>query len=430
MSKSLKEFIDKLRSLGLIAEHGEALSDVYEVTKVLWGDDDKELTSLFRVKGKERFLCVGNLVNSRRKVMTALGVPDIVSAYRMFIEAETKRGKLREVGFSDYFKRTDLTLSKLPAIKFYEGDGGRYITSAIFISRSLDGVLNASIHRVMIIDENKAAVRVVPRHLYRMYLERVKRGEDLPVAVVIGVHPAVMLASAFSPPYGVFELEIASLFLNGLDVVRTPKHDLPIPAHASVVIEGYLSRERVKEGPFVDLLMTYDEVRMEPVFVAESIYINKQSNLFHVILPGGREHQILMGFPREAAIWYSVSKVVPKVKAVRLTYGGSGWLHAVIAIEKNVDGDAKNAILAAFAAHPSLKHVVVVDTDIDVDNPHDVEWAIATRAQASKDLIIIKSARGSSLDPSAFKGITDKIGIDATAPIADRERYIKAKIPK
>ncbi|PWV36942.1 MAG: hypothetical protein DJ555_04645 [Desulfurococcaceae archaeon] len=114
---------------------------------------------------------------------------------------------------------------------------------------------------------------------------------------------------------------------------------------------------------------------------------------------------------------------------MRLTRASGGWLHALISIEKSVDGDSKNAILAAFAAHPSLKIVTVVDGDIDIDNPEEVEWAIATRLQASRGIVIIKEARLSSLDPSARNGIGDKLGIDATVPIGERHRYRRARIP-
>jgi len=136
--------------------------------------------------------------------------------------------------------------------------------------------------------------------------------------------------------------------------------------------------------------------------------------------------------PHEVLIWEAVSKVVPKVHAVNLSIGGSGWLHAVISVEKQLDGDGKNVLLAAFAGHPSLKHAVVVDPDIDVFNISDVEWAIATRFQASKDLIIVKNVRGSTLDSSADQetGLTTKVGVDATRPFAKlKEKFERAKIP-
>ena len=132
---------------------------------------------------------------------------------------------------------------------------------------------------------------------------------------------------------------------------------------------------------------------------------------------------ILMGFPREAAIYEAVSRAIPRVHKVRLTRGGGMWLHAVVSIEKTHDGDGKTAAFAALAAHPSLKHVIVVDEDIDPDNPWEVEWAIATRVQADRDVVIIRNSRGSTLDPSAEEGLTAKMIIDATAPLSRRKEF-------
>jgi len=139
-----------------------------------------------------------------------------------------------------------------------------------------------------------------------------------------------------------------------------------------------------------------------------------------------------MGLPHETMMWEAVSKVVPSVKVVNLSNGGCGWLHAIISIDKLVDGDAKNALTAAFSAHPSLKHAVVVDADIDIFNPNTVEWAIATRFQANEDMLLIPNARGSTLDPSADQetGATTKVGIDATRPLTKpQEKFELAKIP-
>ncbi|MEM3381996.1 MAG: UbiD family decarboxylase, partial [Candidatus Bathyarchaeia archaeon] len=150
------------------------------------------------------------------------------------------------------------------------------------------------------------------------------------------------------------------------------------------------------------------------------------------LLPSGSEHGLLMGLPQEAKIEEAVSGVVPKVKDINLTPGGCHWLHAVISIEKQAEGDGKNAILAAFAGHPSLKHVVIVDTDIDVNNPTEVEWAIATRFQGSKGLVVIRNVRGSSLDASGDQklNLTTKVGIDATRTLLKpKEKFEKAKIP-
>ncbi|HIQ39259.1 MAG TPA: UbiD family decarboxylase, partial [Methanothermococcus okinawensis] len=174
-----------------------------------------------------------------------------------------------------------------------------------------------------------------------------------------------------------------------------------------------------------------DKVRKQPVIRITSLK-RKENPIFHALLPGGIEHKVLMGLPQEPRIFKGVRNAVPTVKDVVLTEGGCCWLHAVISIEKRTEGDGKNAILAALASHPSLKHVVVVDEDIDIHDPKDVEYAIATRVQADRDVIIIKGAKGSSLDPSIDEDkTTAKMGIDATISLRkNREDFIRVEVPK
>jgi UbiD family decarboxylase len=185
------------------------------------------------------------------------------------------------------------------------------------------------------------------------------------------------------------------------------------------------------EGPLVDITGTYDIQRSQPIIELVGV-MRREDYIYQALLPAGAEHRLLMGLPRETMIWEAVKNVVPIVKAVNLSSGGCGWLHAIISIEKQTEGDGKNALMAAFAAHPSLKHAIVVDTDIDVYNLEEVEWAIATRFQANEDLVIIPNARGSSLDPSADQetGLTTKLGVDATRPLTKAgEKFERAKIP-
>ena len=419
----LEEFISKAKASGLVVEEKRRFSPLYEPTLYIKSLEERGKIGVFYVK-KTR--CAANLIASRAILYRVLGARNDREAYTRLIHALNNPGRLVEKKFTDYFREASTSIEDLPAIKFYEKDGGLYITSGVFTA-CLNGECNASIHRIMVSSQGYVAVRVVPRHLYRM-LESSKKG--LPVAVSIGVNPAILVAAALSPPYGVFELKIASSILEApLGVCPTPKYSLPVPCGASYVIEGVLGPERRREGPFVDLLGLYDRVREEPVLKIEEIYENiVYEKYFHVILPGGVEHKLLMGFPREAQIYEAVSKSVAQVSKVRLTLGGGMWLHAVVSIRKMHDGDGKTAGMAALAAHPSLKHVVVVDDDIDPDNLAEVEWAIATRLQASRGIIIVKYARGSTLDPSSADGLTDKIIVDATAPIASREQYKKPAI--
>jgi UbiD family decarboxylase len=316
---------------------------------------------------------------------------------------------------------------EVPAARFYEKEAGLYLSSAIFIA-CYDGVCNASIHRILVKDKRVGVVRVVPRHLWELYLRAKSRGQDLPVSVVIGVHPAIMVAAASSPRFGVFEVDVASKLLGNLWVYESPVHGNPVPLGSAVVIEGLLSRDMAEEGPYVDVIGTYDRVRNQPVLKVLKVYLDV-NELTHVILSGGLEASLLIGFTREAAIWEAVSKVVARVHKVRLTPASGGWLHAIISIDKRHEGDAKNAIMAAFAAHPSLKYVIVVDSDIDPDDPSQVEWAIATRFQADEDLVIVRNVRGSTLDPSSRDGLTAKMGIDATKPLNAGIEYEKPRIP-
>ncbi len=374
---------------------------------------------------------VGNLIDRRSKLLAILGASNDEEAYKALLSAEENPGKLELVGaWADEYKPLS-SLRQLPLVKYYEKEAAPYITSAVIIAKAPDGAFNASIHRFTPIGDDKAVIRIVPRHLYSIHSKWRDLGGCTPVAVAWGIHPAVLLAAASSPPYGVFELAVAARLMGGLKAVELDNGTLA-PYLSSVIMEGCITDQLAEEGPYVDVVGTYDVVRRQPVVKINRIYVLRSSPLVHYLLPAGLEHQLLMGFEREAKIWRAVSSVVPKVVKVRLTAGGFGWMHAVISIRKNVEGDAKNAALAAFAAHPSLKHVVVVDEDIDPDDPRDVEWAIATRFRADRGLFVIPYVRGSTLDPMALneEGLTYKVGVDATRPLdKDPKMFEKARIP-
>ena len=283
---------------------------------------------------------------------------------------------------------------------------------------------NASYHRLMLIGKNKLVARILPRHL-NTYIERGNRD----VAITIGNHPAFMLASAVSWKLGISELDIANA-LKPMKYTWTITNNLLVPAGCEVVLEGRVTDEWTDEGPFIDITGTYDIVRKQRVIEINCITMRRDT-IFQQILPGGTEHRFLMGTPREATIFREVSKVCD-VLDVRLTGGGCNWLNCVIKIRKKDEDDGRRAIEAAFKAHKSLKHVIVVDEDIDISNPNEIEWALATRTQLDKDLILKPGELGSSLDPSAdqVNRITCKAGVDATIPLGEeREKFIKARIP-
>jgi len=284
-----------------------------------------------------------------------------------------------------------------------------------------------------LLDKKHMAIRMVEgRHLHKCYSFAKEHGEDLKVAIAIGVHPAVSIAAAYQAAYGIDEMLIAnSLLGNELTLSKSNFSQLFVPAHTEIILEGKILKDRTEDEWMVEMLRTYDFKRKQPVFELDRIRFRNDA-IFYDILPGFSEHRLLMGLPVEAKMFEVIKNVVPSTKTVHLTDGGCNWLDAVIQIQKRLEGEPKNALLAAFAAHPSLKMAIVVDDDIDPTNPVSVEYAMATRCQADKGFLIVSNAKGSSLDPSSDQQnlLTAKVGIDATATLMkSRERFEIAKIP-
>jgi len=417
-----------------LIEFHKPLSEKYEIPSVMKEYDGKN-PILFKNSKEHNTPIIAGICGKReffKRFLSCQSDEELYVKINAAVNNPLKTDKQDDAPVKEVFEKPDLT--KFPILTHYERDAGPYITSAVVISRSLTkGFQNASIHRLLVIGKDRLAIRVVPRHLYALYNEAKKLRKPLPVAIAIGLHPLILLAASSGPRFGVDELTVANALLNGaLKVTSCENIGVYVPAEAEVVFEGYMLHDvEVDEGPFVDITGTYDVIRKQPVIELINV-MRRKDFIYQALLPAGSEHQLLMGLPKEARIWDHVSKVVSKVVKVRLTPGGCGWLHAAISIAKQSEGDGKNAILAAFAAHPSLKHVVVVDEDIDVDNIEEVEWAIATRFQGEEDLVIVKGCRGSSLDPSADQErlLTSKVGFDATKPLnKPAEKFKRALIP-
>lgn len=373
-----------------------------------------------------------NLWSTRDRVAAALGIAKDQLLPKL-LEAQTSPKDTRAVDHAPFLKNAtaDVELTSLPIPKLYPKDAGRFITAGVWVAE-WEGVRNLSFHRIQILDATRGACRIVPRHLRHMYTEAAKAGQELKVAVCIGLDPWNLLGGGTSVEYGVDESRIASALTQSclkkpVDMVRI-QNGLTVPAEADYVLEGRLIHETHDEGPFVDAVKTYDRVRKEPVLVIDRIY-RRDDAVFHIIVGGLDEHFMFMGMPREPVIYQAVSRAVPHVKAVRLTEGGCAWLHGVVSIRKQHPGDGKNAIMAAFGAHTSMKQVTIVDEDIDVYDDRDVEWAVATRFQADRGLVVLHGVRGSSIDPSSQDGFTSKMGIDATKPLGgDPAMFDKATL--
>jgi len=404
----------------------ERVSRELEVTKHLLANLHKPVW----FKDLDGYEAVGNLWSTRDRIAAAMKTDKRGLVLRLLdairhpkdFEVTDKAGFLKN-------QSEDFDLRESPVPKYYPGDAGRYITSGVWVAE-WEGKRNLSFHRTLILDDKRGVARVVPRHLYHMHRSALDAGQELKVAICIGLDPWNLIAGGTSVEYGRDELTIAAALKEKclgekLSAVKI-RSGLTVPAEAEYVLEGRLTTEKHKEGPFVDIIGSYDKVREEPVVVIERIY-SRDNAVYHALLSGGDEHMMFMGMPREPLIHEAVSRAVPHVAGVRLTEGGCAWLHGVVSIRKQSEGDSKNAIMAAFGAHTSMKQVIIVDEDVDVYSDRDVEWAVATRFQADRGLVILHGARGSSLDPSAGE-TTSKVGIDATKPVKGGEAFERAKL--
>lgn len=409
----MREFIEKMRKAGLVIEVTEEVSADLEAPKMASTTD--KLLFFHKIGGHP---AVMNVTASRTALSLALGIEEAEMVKKL---ADARYdGKIIENGTMKMGK-PDLT--KIPVMHHFPKDAGKYLTSAIVFSK-WDGVENASIHRMQVLDDHRVAARLVEgRHTHVMLKKALAKGERLPVAITIGTHPAVTFASCTRVPNGM-ELPFAAELMGGTLNVKRCSNGVLVP-EAEIVLEGYITKDLTEEGPFVDITGTYDPVRVQHIIVLTGMY-TKPDFIYHGILPGGDEHKMLMGAPYEPKIYKAVAGVT-EVKNVVLTKGGCGYLHAVVQIRKSTQGDAKNAIMAAFAAHTSLKHVVVVDEDIDPCNPHEVEYAIATRVSGDRDVMVITGVRGSSLDPCQLEdGTNVKIGVDATMVLGREADFSRA----
>jgi UbiD family decarboxylase len=322
----------------------------------------------------------------------------------------------------------DPDLDELPILYHCDGDGGNYISSGVFLARHPVHGQNADFHRAMQFSKKEMAIRVVKGRHFDTFLQD---ENALNVAVCVGLPPNILAAAATSVSLGVDELSIANA-LEPFSVIQAKTVDIHVPAEAEFVLEGtvYLDR-RHPEGPFVDLTETQDIIRKEPVFVVKAI-THRRDAIWHALLPGALEHKLLMGMPREPTIFQAVNRVA-KCMDVHINPGGCSWLHAIVQIDKQSEGDGLNAIQAAFSGHHSCKHVFIVDKDIDIYNPLEVEWAMATRFQGDTDLVILPSSPGSSLDPSSQPEThnTCRLGFDLTKPLKTKgKKYEKAPFPQ
>ena len=335
----------------------------------------------------------------------------------------------------------------LPIPTHSEHDYGPYITAGLVIARNPStGKQNVSINRIQVHSADRLGILMLPRHLFAFFKQAEKNNQHLDVAIVIGVDPLTLLASQAIAPIDHDELEIAgALHGKALDVVKCKNSEIRVPANAEMVIEGrILPNEKELEGPFGEFPKYYS-ARENREVIQVDLLTHRKNPIYHTIIPAEMEHLLLGAIPRESTLLSHLQRSFQGVMDVHLSIGGVARYHLYIKLKKSHEGQPKNVIMAAFGAHYDIKQVIVVDDDVDVHQPQQVEWAVATRFQAHRDLLVIEGAQGSILDPSTTvdwmgetgdmvppnqQGLSSKMGLDATRPMNYQEHvFTRVRIP-
>ena len=427
--RSLRDWLDHLAARGRLAVLKPKIGLKFELAAYAKRLDGQRAT-LFPQPGGHAIPVVSGLVSDRGWMAEAMGVEpaDMLARFQDAASHPTPWQEVKSAPAQETVHRAPLDLAKLlPLPTHNEHDGGPYIAAGIMIVRNPStGKQNVSIHRCQLTGPNRLGVLVLPRHTFTFHRMAEEAGQPLDAAIVIGVDPLTLLASQAIVPIDHDELEIAGA-LQGrpLPVVKCLTSDIRVPAEAEIVIEGrFLPGVREPEGPFGEFPQTYSARANHEVMDVIAVTHRKDA-IFHTMVGGGLEHLILGAVPKEATLLTHLRRNFPNVLDVHLSPGGSMRFHLFVKMKKTQEGQGKNVILGAFAGSFDLKHVVVVDDDIDIHNPAEVELAIATRFQADRDLVIVPESQGSRLDPSNRDGVGAKMGLDATKPLSAPEMHFK-----
>ena len=429
MPKDLRSFIAELESKHPeeVARVTKSIAPRYEITALLTQlEKQKRFPLLFceDVEGSEAPVVI-NAQASRKLMALALECKPEELANR-FSERQGKPIAPTEVSDAPVHEVVktgdDVDLTKLPLLTHYDVNAAPYITAGIVVAADPDtGVRNTSYNRLMMARKRELRIfMAIGRHLWTLHNKMERRNEPLPIAIVVGVHPLFSLgAQAFTPSTEDEYAVIGGMMGEALRVVKAKTVPILVPADAEMVIEGkILPVVRREEGPFGEF--TGHAVSKDERQVIEVTAITHRNHyIFQDVHAGYTEHKLMGAVPREAALLKAVRLSVPTVTKVCMPVSGNCRFHAYISIAKRTPGQAKNAICAAFASDMLLKHVVIVDEDIDVYDEEHVLWAVSNRFQADRGLVVIPNAQGSELDPSAGPGgVNTKMGLDATKPLS------------
>jgi UbiD family decarboxylase len=423
MAQDLRSFLDLVKrtrpaDFQIVSRPVDPAYEITALVARLEKEGRRRPVLLFEnVKGTS-FPVLTNVHASRSRLAAAIGAaPDrmlptyLAAMERPVAPRVVATGPVKEVVRGG----ADVDLGLLPQIVHHDRDAGPYVTAAISFARDpASEMWNCAYNRLMIQGRDRSSIHLtLGKHLWEFHRIAEARGEPLPVAFAIGVHPAIALGALAIGSIDEDERAIMGALLGEpLELVKCETSDVLVPAHAELVLEGeILPAERTPEGPFGEFT-GYSLGERPREVVRYTAMTHRRGALFQDITVAHLDHMLLSTIPMEANLYRAVRAMVPSVRAVRVP----GPFTCYVSIEQRLVGQAKNAIMAVLGADLYMKRVVVVDHDVDVFDDRQVNWALATRCQPDRDITIVTHARGSDLDPSTREdGYTAKWGVDATA---------------
>ena len=421
MQENFRQFLDRLRQAGELVDLHQPV-DIRHIATLV--DQAKTALCFHNVIGYDMPV-VSGLIRSRERAAMSVGC----ETYR---EIEDKLAQAIATPIPPQYVKTSPTrevtlvgdevdLFKLPIPMSSIYDGGPMITAGVVIARDPEFGWNSGIYRFIVKERALTGIDIVTPNNMRLFAQRaLERKEPLPISISIGTHPVEITGSGYRAPLGVDEMAIAG-GLRGESVKLGPCStiDLPYIADAEIVLEAEILPVgwTFPEGRFGEFTRLMGGLHWNPLVRIKAISMRKDAIYYNLHMPW--ENTWLAAPTRYAAIRAALRTAGVQVKDINVTLGGCAFWHAVISIRKQ-PGEGKNALLAALSVM-DLKHVVVVDDDIDVNDPTEVEWAIATRVQGDRDVMIVSNARAKPLDPSLPQGYGvvptgAKVGVDATVP--------------
>jgi 2,5-furandicarboxylate decarboxylase 1 len=452
MQMDLRAFLDDLQErlpYDFVRIERPVAPHQFEVTALLQHlENQKKFPLLFFEKplsmdGKpSAFPLLSNVFATRQRCALSLGMKPNDGELPLSLEYARREDRMldpvtishSEAPVKQVVKRgDDANIFELPVVRHHAMDPAPYIDMTPVMKDPEGSFYNISFQRNMVKGPRKLGLHMSPRHNWQIHRKNEEKNQPTPVAIVISHHPAFYLGSLNVSPFGVDDYAKVGAIMGAplrLTASETLGEDFMVPADAEMVIEGHvLPNVKEVEGPFGEFTGYYGPQRLRNVIEVSAI-THRCDAIFQHIFTGHRDTWVLGGVPKEGSLFNLIRGVVPTVKALHFPMSGGCRFNCYISIDKKVDGETKQAALAVLGGCDFVKHVVVVDADIDIYNEEEVMWAMATRVQADQDVDIIKNVKGNTLDPSQTDNImTAKMIIDATKPV-QRPFGARVAVPK